>query len=52
MGIDIVHLPETTDGNKYAVVAQDYFTKWPEARALSETNAETIAKFITEDIVS
>jgi len=51
-GIDIVHLPETTDGNKYAVVAQDYFTKWPEARALSETSAETIAKFITEDIIS
>ena len=29
----------------------DYFTKWPEARALKEANAKEISKFIYEDII-
>ena len=52
IGIDVVGpLLETTNGNKYIVVAMDYFTKWPEARALKEANAREISKFIYEDII-
>jgi hypothetical protein len=52
IGIDIVGpLPETGRKNKYIVVAMDYFTKWPEARALSNATAENVAKFIYEDII-
>ena len=52
IGIDVVGpLPETTNGNKYIVVAMDYFTKWPEARALKEANAREISRFIYEDII-
>ena len=29
----------------------DYFSKWPEARALKEHTAETVAKFLFEDII-
>lgn len=50
-GIDIVHLPRTDNSNRYAVVAIDYFTKWPEARALPNIRAETVAQFIFEDII-
>jgi hypothetical protein len=29
----------------------DYLTKWPEARVISEANAENVAKFIYEQII-
>lgn len=50
IGIDIIQLPESS-GLKYAVVAIDYFSKWSEARALPDKRAETVARFIYEDIV-
>src|ERR1043165_7614273 len=52
IGIDIVGpLPVTDEGNKYIVVAVDYFTKWPETRALPDTTAKEISNFIYEDII-
>src|SRR6266511_2940143 len=51
-GIDIVRpLTETSRGNKYIVVAINYFTKYPEARALTNANAKSVANFIYEDII-
>ncbi|HBK71150.1 MAG TPA: hypothetical protein DDZ39_05755 [Flavobacteriaceae bacterium] len=44
-------LPETTKGNKYILVFSDYFTKWPEAKALPDQKAQTIAKVFIEDII-
>ena len=52
VGIDIKGpLPRTEKGNRYIIVAMDYFTKWPEARAVDNIRAETVAKFIYEDII-
>jgi len=52
IGIDIVGpLPITNRGNKYIVVAIDYFTKWPEARAIPEATGSEVSKFIYEDII-
>src|SRR3989337_1276046 len=52
IGIDIKGpLPLTTKGNRYLVVAIDYFTKWPEARAIPNAKAETVAAFIFEEII-
>lgn len=52
IGIDIVGpLPLTNKGNRYIITAMDYFTKWPEARALKAANAEEVSKFIYEDII-
>src|SRR5579859_6294341 len=52
IGIDIKGpLPITSNGNRYIIVAMDYFSKWPEARAIPNMRAETVAKFIYEDIV-
>ena len=52
IGIDIVGpLPITKKGNKYIVTAMDYFTKWPEARALKSANAKEVQEFIYEDII-
>ncbi|GBC12673.2 putative integrase core domain protein [Rhizophagus irregularis DAOM 181602=DAOM 197198] len=52
IGIDIKGpLPITSSKNRYIIVAMDYFTKWPEARAISNIKAETVAKFIYEEII-
>ena len=51
-GIDIVGpLPLTQQGNKYIIVAVDYFTRWPEARPLKIATAVTAADFIYEEII-
>ena len=42
---------ETTEGNKYIVVAVDHFTKWPEARAIKEATAKEVSTFIYEEII-
>jgi transposase InsO family protein len=52
VGIDIVGpLSITHTGNRYIVVATEYLTKWPEAKAIVDTKATTIAKFIYEEII-
>ncbi|GBC49115.1 putative integrase core domain protein [Rhizophagus irregularis DAOM 181602=DAOM 197198] len=52
IGIDFVGpLNTTTNGNKYIIVAMDYFTKWPEAKAVKEATAKEVSKFIYEDII-
>ena len=52
MGLDYVGpLPETKSGNKYLIVAIEYLTGWPIAKAVKSANASTTAKFIYHDIV-
>ena len=51
VGVDIMELPVTTRGNKYVVVFQDLFTKWPMVYPTSNQKAETIARLIVEEIV-
>ena len=52
IGIDFVGpLPRTPRLNRYIIVATDYMTRWPEARAVEKANAQTVAEFIYDDIV-
>ena len=52
IGIDLVGpLPITTQNNRYIIVATDYLTRWPEAKAISDTGTKTLTKFIFEEIV-
>jgi hypothetical protein len=52
MGIDFVGpLPRTKKGNRYILVAMDYLMKWPEAKAMKETNAENTVEFIYKEII-
>jgi len=37
--------------NRYIIVATDYLTRWPEAKAVSDAGAKTLAKFIFKEIV-
>jgi hypothetical protein len=52
IGIDIKGpLPITKNNNRYIIVAMDYFTKWPEAKAISNIRANTVAEFIYKEII-
>ena len=53
MGMDILGpLKETVNGNKYIIVFTDYLTRWPEAFAIKNREAKTIAKVFINEIVS
>ena len=52
IGMDIVGpLPLTKKGNQYIVVATEYLTKWPEARALPDAKAASVVAFFYKDII-
>ena len=44
-------LPETAAKNKYILVVGDYFSKWTEAYALPNQEAQTVAKVVAEQWV-
>ena len=49
VGVDITGpFPVTTSGNRFILVAMDYFTKWPEAYALPNHEATTVAGVLVE----
>jgi hypothetical protein len=41
----------TSTKKRYIIVATDYFTKWPEARAIEKADAVTVAWFLYEEII-
>ena len=51
MGIDLLGpLPKTKDGNKYIIVAVDYFTKWAVTKALPKATTIHVVKFFVNEI--
>ncbi len=47
IAIDVLGpLPRTETGNQYTLIAQDYFTRWPEAFALPDQQAVTVAEVL------
>ena len=52
IGVDVLQLPRSEDGNQYAVVFMDYLTKWPEVFATTDQSAATIARLLVEEVIS
>lgn len=51
VGVDILgRFHESDRGNKYVLCAMDCFTKWPEAYALPDQEAETVGDTLMEDM--
>jgi hypothetical protein len=52
IGIDVMGpLPMTTTNKRYIILAVDFFTKYTEAVAVEEADAQTVVKFIHSDII-
>ena len=45
-------LPKSSNGNQYILVAGDYFTRWMEAYAIPNQEADTVAQKLTEEMFS
>ncbi len=51
-GLDFIGpLPMSKNGNRWIIVAVDYVTRWPVAKAMAEATTGNVAKFIYEEIV-
>ena len=51
MGVDIMALPNTSKGNQYVLVFQDFLSKWPMVYALPDQRAHRIVKILVEEII-
>ena len=46
--MDFIELECSKDGNRYALVLQDYLSKWPDVYAVPDRKAETVAKCLLD----
>jgi transposase-like protein len=52
VALDIVGpLPETKNGNRYAMVAIDHYSKWCEARLVKDHDVAIATRFLEEEII-
>lgn len=51
IAMDILELPLTTNGNRYVIVCSEYLSKWVVAAPLQDTKAETVAKFMLQNVI-
>ena len=46
IGINLIKLPQSRNGNHYCITLTDYFSKWPEAEAIPTKEARHVANFL------
>jgi hypothetical protein len=51
VGVDVVYMPESTEGFKFIVFTRDDLSGWVEGRAIRGNNSETVAKFLFEEVI-
>ena len=51
IGVDVMDLPITEDGNKHVVVFQDYFTKWPMVYPVPDQKTTRLVELLTKEII-
>lgn len=51
MGVDLMELPLTQQGNRCVIVFQDFLIKWPMVYALPDQKSWRIARLLAEEVV-
>ena len=51
VGVDVMTLPRTAQGNQHVLVFQDFLTKWPMVYPIPDQKAERIVKILVEEII-
>ena len=51
VGIDVMEMPQTCQGNRYVLVIVDYLTKWTEAFPMQDQSSETIARLFVDNVI-
>ena len=51
LGVDIMDLPLTKQGNRHILVFQDHFSKWPMVYAIPDQKAHRIAQILCDEII-
>ena len=51
MGVDVMELPRTKQGNRYVVVFQDFMTKWPFIFPMPDQKAIRIVRLLVEEVI-
>ena len=51
VGVDIMELPKTAQGNKYVLVFQDFLTKWPMVYPIPDQKSQRIAEILVQEVV-
>ena len=50
VAVDMLKVPVSTNGNQYLLVAQDYYSKWPFAKAMPGQKAERIVQILRDEM--
>ena len=51
LDLDIMELPKSATGNRYAIVLQDFLSNWPMIYALPNHSASRIVRLLVEEVV-
>ena len=51
IGVDIMDLPLTANGNRHVVVFQDFLSKWPLVFPVPDQKAERLARLLVNEVV-
>ena len=51
VGVDIMELPQTVNGNHYVISFVDYVTKWVELFPLDSQRSETIVRLLIDHVI-
>ena len=51
VGVDVMDLPMTSDGNCHVVVFQDYLTKWPLVYPVPDQKSIQLVRLLVEEAI-
>ena len=51
VGVDIMELPKTENGNRYVIVLQDFLTKWPLVFPMPDQRTHRVARILVQEVI-